>query len=140
MRRIETGIFLMTFVIPAYATPLPPQGICSVKAKVLLVSEETVRTQLPENEFENNILVKMTIEIQEMIGTVQKAYVEKETCQGQYKSGEKKELTVVRRRPEFIDPKTPIHVGDVLVGNIEFGGDEWGTGYNMTSVHIDNKQ
>ena len=146
IRWIEGGILSMILVMPAYATSLPPQGVCSVRAKVMQVSEENVRTQLFENEYENNILVKMTIEIQEVLGEVQKAYAERGTCNGQYKYGDKKELTVVRRQPEFIDPKMPLHVGDVIVGNIErIGGWPGGakqpfTGYDMTSIRIDNKQ
>ena len=143
---IGTGILLMLFVIPVYASSLPPQGICSVKAKVLLVSEKTVRTQLSKNEFENNIFVKMTIEIQEVLGVVQDAYEVKETCTGQYKNGDKIELTVVRRQREFIDPQKPLHVGDVIVGNIERvggwpgGAQQPSVGYHLTSIHIDYKQ
>ncbi|MBI3602093.1 MAG: hypothetical protein HY209_04300 [Candidatus Omnitrophica bacterium] len=146
IRRILMGIFLITFVIPAYTSPLPPQGVCSVKAKVLQVSEKTQRTWLGGTEYENDITVKMTVEIQQVLGTIQKAYDQRETCNGQYKNGDKIELTIVRRQREFIDPKKPLHVGDVIVGNIErIGGWPGGAkqpfvGYDMTSIRIDNKQ
>jgi hypothetical protein len=142
IRLICLAIFSVALAASSYATSLPPQGVYEVRAKVLKVSEETVRTQIFNDEYEDNIMVKMTIEIQKILSVVGKADGKGDAGSTQYKPGNRIELTVVRRQGEFVDPKTPFHVGDIIVGNIEriggwAGGDEKPfEAFNMTNIRI----
>jgi hypothetical protein len=157
MRRIMLwvgmSIILMLLAVPAYATSLPLQGVCEVRAKVLQVSEENVHEPISSRnpdgslskEYMDYVVVKMTIEIQEMLGAVEKAYEGIDNCGGQYRPGEKIELTVVRRQRDFVDPNLLLHVGDIIVGNIErIGGWPGGSdrpfdSFNMTNIRMDSK-
>ncbi|PIP19938.1 MAG: hypothetical protein COT38_02810 [Candidatus Omnitrophica bacterium CG08_land_8_20_14_0_20_41_16] len=126
--------FSSCFCFPVFASRNIP-CIAQVTAKVLSSNERTEQVRRSSTETEIVSFIDLEIEVISVDSAP--------ACE--YKAGQKIKLTVVRRQGEFVDPKIPLHVGDVIVGNIEYisgwagGAERPFERFDMTNIRIDSK-
>ena len=104
-----------------HSAPLPPQAICKVTAKVLSIESQGM-----------NFL--MEIEILNFESMVKQRYHFDGTC-GTYQTGKRFSVGTVKDR-DFVHKEDNVIIDTILRGNIQYTGDEWGTGYFFTEVEI----
>ena len=117
MRLFLTFIIVLSFFAnKAHATALPPQPICEITAMIITVGED-----------------HLEIEVLESGSLVKEGHDPNWNC-SHYEAGTNLKNVIINT--EDFKNKNQYNAGTILKGNIQFTGDEHGTGYFFTNIEI----